>query len=79
MFKAFFASTIAISLLSGVAIAQSSSSSSTTTQTTVAPIAPMPSDTSVSTTTQRSMDANGVVTEMNKTSSRGSTVSPMGR
>ena len=61
MFKTFIAAAAALTLMSGVGFAQSSSASTSTTQT-IAPVAPT-HDADVTTTTQRTAGRNGVLIE----------------
>jgi hypothetical protein len=74
MIKRVLVATMAIALMTGGAFAQSSSSSSTT-QTTTTPAAPPPA--SVETHSEKTTTVNGVVTGSTSTS-KGTTVSPMG-
>jgi hypothetical protein len=76
MIKSLLAATTALTLMSGLAVAQSSTT--TTTQSTTYP-APMPvPGVVVQSTTQRTINSDGVETDHSKTISSGTDISPSG-
>jgi hypothetical protein len=77
MIKSLLAATMAVTLMTGGAYAQSSSSTTTTTQSTTTPIVAAPL-VSVETSSQKITSVNGVVTDVTGQSSSGTMVSPLG-
>jgi hypothetical protein len=76
MIRSWLVATTALAMMTGVAVAQTSSSSTTSTHSTTAVPAPVVGQSS-STSTQRTTD-DGVVTDKTKTYTKGTTVSPSG-
>jgi hypothetical protein len=83
MTKTLLAATTALTLMSGVALAQSTET--TTTTTTAAPVAVVPAVPAapaptqvIDTMRQRTIDQNGVVREETKTTSQGVAATPYG-
>ncbi len=82
MIKTFLAIPLALSMMTGVAFAQSSMSSTTTTTTNppvvvIAPVLPMVGVTS-STATQSKTSFDGTVTDKTQTYTTGSAITPSG-
>ena len=77
MISSWLGATMALAMMTGVALAQNSPSSTTSTQSTTSAPAPLLGAISVS-VTQRTTDSDGVVTERTQTSTSGSTDSPSG-
>jgi len=75
MTRIWLAATTALTLMTGVASAQSTTE--TTTTETTAPIV-VPAPTVNETVSQRTIDSNGVVTDRTKTTTSGVAVSPYG-
>ena len=75
MISSWLGATMALAMMTGVALAQNSPSSTTSTQSTTS--APVLGATSVS-VTQRTTDSDGAVTELTQTSTSDSTDSPSG-
>jgi hypothetical protein len=76
MTRIWLAAATAFTLMAGAALAQTTTET-TTTETTAPVIVPVPPAVS-QTTSQRTIDGNGVVTDHTKTSTSGTTVSPYG-
>jgi|HubBroStandDraft_6_1064221.scaffolds.fasta_scaffold1620569_1 hypothetical protein len=76
MTRIWFAAATALTLMTGAAVAQTTTET-TTTETTAPIVAPMPPAVS-QTTSQRTIDANGVVTDHTRTTTSGTAVSPYG-
>jgi hypothetical protein len=77
MIKCMLSATMALSILTGGALAQTSTSSTTSTQTTTA--IPMPAQTTaVNSMSEHTVGADGVVTDKTKTTANGTVVSPAG-
>jgi ABC-type Fe3+-hydroxamate transport system substrate-binding protein len=77
MIKTWLAATTALTLMSGMAVAQSESSTTTSTQYSAPLVMPAPGSVTES-TTRTTTDSNGVQTETDKTVTRGVAVSPFG-
>jgi hypothetical protein len=80
MTRTFVSAAAALTLMAGTALAQTTTS--TTTYQTTAPVVvpvPMPLPAPVSqTTTERTVDENGMTTDHSKTVTSGTTISPFG-
>ncbi len=70
-----FVATTAFSLMAGVALAQTSTTTSTQSTTSVPATTP---GTTIDTSTQRTVNSDGVVTDKTKVYSNGTTVTPSG-
>lgn len=77
MLKTCMTATAILAMMTGLALAQTSSTSSTTTQTTAPIAAPAPAVTSWS-DTQRTTTGDGVTTDSSHSAAKGTTVSPNG-
>lgn len=78
MNKTWLAMTTALTLMAGVAAAQTMTTT-TTESTTAVPVPVVPvAPTIMETTTQRTVDTDGVVTDHSKTVTSGTTLSPFG-
>jgi hypothetical protein len=78
MNKTWLALTTALTLMAGVASAQTMTTT-TTESTTAVPVPVMPVAPTISeSTTQRTVDSDGVVTDHSKTMTSGTTISPYG-
>jgi len=77
MIKTYLAATTILALMTGFAVAQTSSTSTTTIQTT-APIAAPPAGTTSWSTSQRTTDVDGVTTDKTRAVTTGTTVAPNG-
>ena len=77
MNKTWLAATMALAMMTGVALAQTSSSSTTTTQSTTAVPAPVYGGSS-SSSSQQTTDSNGIQTDKTQTYTSGTTVTPSG-
>lgn len=75
MIRTWLAATMALSMMTGVALAQTSTSSTTSTQSTTAVPALVPGTAGV-TNTQQTTDSDGVVTDKTQTYTSGTTVAP---
>jgi hypothetical protein len=69
--------TAALGVMAGGAIAQTSTSTTTSTQSTT-PVSPPAYGTSMDSTTQRTVDSNGVVVDKSKTYTTGTGIAPNG-
>jgi hypothetical protein len=69
--------TAVFGIMTAAAIAQSSTSTTTTTQST-SPVAPPLFGTSMNSTTQRTVDSNGVVVDKSRTYTTGTGIAPNG-
>jgi hypothetical protein len=83
MIRTMLAATAALTLMTGIAVAQTSETTTTTTESTsavpVVPVAPIPMMPSVTENSkQRTVDAFGNVTEHSRSVSQGAAVSPFG-
>ena len=76
MYRTWLAATAIAALMTGAASAQTTTST-TTTQTTAPVIVPIPAPVT-ETTTRRTVDENGVVTDHSRTITNGTAVSPYG-
>jgi hypothetical protein len=77
MIRFCLVATAAFGLMAGAAIAQTSTSTTTSTQST-SPAAPPVYGTSMDSTTQRTVDSNGVVVDKSKTYTTGTGIMPNG-
>ena len=77
MIRSWLVATTALAMMTGVAVAQTSSSSTTSTQSTTSVPSPVVSGRS-SSSSERTVDSNGVVVDQTKTYTKGTTVSPSG-
>jgi hypothetical protein len=77
MIKFCLVATAALGILAGGAVAQTSTSTTTSTQSTT-PIAPPVYGTSMDSSTQRTVDSNGVVVDKTKTYTTGTGITPSG-
>jgi hypothetical protein len=78
MTRTWLAATTALALMTGIAVAQTTETTTTTESTSAVPVVPVVPPTVVQSTTQRSVDPNGVVTDHTKTVTQGTTMSPYG-
>jgi hypothetical protein len=78
MTKTWLAATTALALMTGIAVAQTVETTTTTEQTSAVPVVPVVPPAVVQSTSQRTIDANGVVTDHSKTVTQGTSVSPYG-
>jgi hypothetical protein len=82
MTRLWLASTAALTLLAGAAMAQTTTETTTTESTApyvAAPVVPVPVAPSVTQTTrERTVDSNGMVSDHAKTIANGTTISPYG-
>jgi hypothetical protein len=77
MIKFGLMATAVFGIMAGAAIAQTSTSTTTSTQSTT-PVAPPAYGTSMDSTTQRTVDSNGVVIDKSKTYTTGTGIAPNG-
>lgn len=77
MTKTWLAAAAALTLMTGGAFAQTSTSTTTSTESTTAAPVPMPGVVSAS-SSQQTVDSNGVETDKTQTYSNGTTVTPSG-
>lgn len=77
MIKTCLTATTILALMSGLALAQTSTTSTTTTQTTAPVAVPMPGATTWS-TSQRTTDVDGVTTDKTRAVTTGTTIAPNG-
>jgi hypothetical protein len=77
MTRHILVATAALTLMAGAAFAQSTTST-TTIQSTVPTVVPMLPAPSTESTSDRTVDSNGVVTEHSKSTTSGTEVSPYG-
>jgi hypothetical protein len=77
MIKFCLAATAALGIMTGVGLAQTSTSTTTSTQST-APAAPPTFGTSMDSSSQRTVDSNGVVIDKQKTYTSGTGITPNG-
>jgi hypothetical protein len=77
MLKTILTATAILSMITGFALAQTSSTSTTTTSTTAPVVAPPPNVTSWS-ESQRTTNSDGVTTDKTHTAATGASVSPNG-
>jgi hypothetical protein len=77
MIKFCLAGTAALGIMTGVGLAQTSTSTTTSTQST-APAAPPTFGTSMDSSSQRTVDSNGVVIDKQKTYTSGTGITPNG-
>src|ERR1035437_1781669 len=77
MIRSWLVATTALAMMTGVAVAQTSSSSTESTRSTTSVPSPAVSGSS-SSSSERTVDSNGVVVDKSKTYTKGTTVSPSG-
>ena len=77
MIRSWLIATTALAMMTGVAVAQTSSSSTESTRSTTSVPSPAVSGSS-SSSSERTVDSNGVVVDQTKTYTKGTTVSPGG-
>jgi hypothetical protein len=83
MTRSLLAATTALTLMAGIAVAQTTETTTTTTVPApvvvpVVPVVPAAPTSVVDTMRQRTIDQNGVVTEQTRTTSQGVATSPYG-
>ena len=77
MYKTLLTALAVLPLISGIAVAQTTTSTTTSTQSTTVPVAPLVGATSTS-SSQRTVDSMGVVTDKSQSTMTGTSVSPSG-
>ena len=77
MIRLCLAATAACGIMTGAAFAQTSTTTTTSTQSTV-PVLPPAYGTSMHSSTQRTVDSNGVVVDKSKTDTTGTGITPGG-
>ena len=79
MMRTMLAMTTALTLMTGVAVAQTTTTTMTESSTAVpVPVVPVAPPTVVESTTHRTIEPNGVVTDQSRSVTSGSVMSPLG-